>query len=133
MISRFAALAGIFSKELDPDKAAQTYQAIIDSSPDFRRDAYMKLAQVYRHYRHIIRAQGTMPDLVALLQQVDAAQVKANIDRHFPPQPLIAVLRPPTLKEIVLKIGPIALVLGGIGVVLLRWSHRRRINAVVKK
>jgi TolA-binding protein len=42
------AIAAIFSKELDPEKAAQTYQEIIEKSPDFRRDAYMKLAQVYR-------------------------------------------------------------------------------------
>jgi tetratricopeptide (TPR) repeat protein len=42
------AIASIFSKELDPEKAAATYQEIIDKSPDFRRDAYMKLAQVYR-------------------------------------------------------------------------------------
>jgi tetratricopeptide (TPR) repeat protein len=42
------AIAAIFSKELDPQKAAETYQDIIAKSPDFRRDAYMKLAQVYQ-------------------------------------------------------------------------------------
>lgn len=89
-----------------------------------------ELAQLYRHYRHIIRRQGKMPDLVAGLQQVNAPQVKAAIDQHFPPQPLMAVLRPPTWKEILLKIGPIALVLGGIGVLLLRWSHQRRMRRV---
>ncbi|HVL00759.1 MAG TPA: insulinase family protein, partial [Dongiaceae bacterium] len=92
-----------------------------------------ELAQLYRHYRHIIREQGRMPDLVERLQQVDAAQVKAAIDQHFPPQPLMAVLRPPTGKEIFLKVGPMALVLGAIGVLLLRWSHRRRISAITKK
>ena len=33
---------------MDPDKAAETYQKIIAGNPEFRRDAYMKLAQVYR-------------------------------------------------------------------------------------
>jgi TolA-binding protein len=42
------AIAAIFSKEMDPEKAAAVYQDIIAKSPDFRRDAYMKLAQVYR-------------------------------------------------------------------------------------
>ncbi len=88
-----------------------------------------ELAQLYRHYRHIIRAHGEMPDLVEKLKQVDAKQVKAAIDQHFPENPLMAVLRPPTTQEILLKIGPPALLLGGIGIVLLRWSHRRRMNA----
>src|ERR1041385_997159 len=42
------AIAAIFSKEMDPQKAAEIYQDIITKSPDFRRDAYVKLAQVFR-------------------------------------------------------------------------------------
>src|SRR5690606_23165832 len=87
-----------------------------------------ELAQIYRHYRHIIRTQGAMPDLVDALQQVDAPQIKAAIDRHFPPQPLLAILRPPSLQETALRVGPVALLLGAIGVLLLRWSHRRRMS-----
>ena len=84
------------------------------------------LAQLYRHYRQVIAKQGTMPDLVAQLHAMNAAKVKAAIDRHFPPQPLMAVLRPPNLWETLLRVGPASLLLGGIGVLLLRWSHRRR-------
>ncbi len=42
------AIAGIFSKELDTGKAVDTYRGIIATSPEFKRDALMKIAQIYR-------------------------------------------------------------------------------------
>ncbi|MBF0484959.1 MAG: tetratricopeptide repeat protein [Candidatus Omnitrophica bacterium] len=42
------AIADIFSRELDPSKAVETYQNIITNSPEFKRDAFMKIAQIYR-------------------------------------------------------------------------------------
>ena len=42
------AIAEIFSQELDPAKAVETYQNIIATSPEFRRDALVKIAHVYR-------------------------------------------------------------------------------------
>ncbi|MCA9398732.1 MAG: tetratricopeptide repeat protein, partial [Candidatus Omnitrophica bacterium] len=39
--------AEIFSQKLESEAAVETYQKIISSSPDFRRDAYVKLAEVY--------------------------------------------------------------------------------------
>ena len=42
------AIADIFSRELDSSSAIQTYQNIIESSPEFKRDAYVKIAQVYK-------------------------------------------------------------------------------------
>lgn len=88
-----------------------------------------ELAQIYRHYRHVIREHGAMPDLVERLQRLNAPQVKAAIDQHFPEKPLIAVLRSPDWREATLQIAPPALVLGGIGVFLLRLLYRRRLNA----
>jgi tetratricopeptide (TPR) repeat protein len=42
------AIADIFSTELDPAKAVETYQSIITRSPEFKRDALMKIARIYR-------------------------------------------------------------------------------------
>ena len=42
------AIADIFSRELDSASALETYQDIIKVSPEFRRDAFIKMAEVYR-------------------------------------------------------------------------------------
>lgn len=42
------AIAEIFEKELDPESAVLTYQNIIDSSPEFKKDAYVKIAEIYK-------------------------------------------------------------------------------------
>lgn len=41
------AIADIFSKELNPQLALQTYENILITSPEFKRDAYLKIAGVY--------------------------------------------------------------------------------------
>ncbi len=41
------AIASIFSNKLEPQSAIETYQNIIDTSPSFRRMAYLKLAEVF--------------------------------------------------------------------------------------
>ncbi|HQP10187.1 MAG TPA: tetratricopeptide repeat protein [Candidatus Omnitrophota bacterium] len=42
------ALADIFSRDLDPDSTVETYQKIVDTSPKFKRDAYVKIAEVHK-------------------------------------------------------------------------------------
>ena len=42
-------IADIFSKKLDPDNAVVTYQNIAASCPDFKRDAYVKIAAIYKN------------------------------------------------------------------------------------
>ena len=42
------AIADILSREIDPASALETYQDIIKASPEFRRDAFLKMAEVYR-------------------------------------------------------------------------------------
>lgn len=42
------AIADIFSRDLDPASAVETYQNIIDASPEFKRDAYVKIAEVHK-------------------------------------------------------------------------------------
>lgn len=85
-----------------------------------------ELAQSYRHFRHIIREQGKMPDLIERLQNMTADKVNTALQRHLPEQPLLASARPPSMLEALLQILPAALILGGLGVYLLRWSQRRR-------
>jgi tetratricopeptide (TPR) repeat protein len=45
------AIAAIFARDLDPAKAVETYQNIIATSPEFKRDALIKIAQLYRKQR----------------------------------------------------------------------------------
>ena len=42
------AIADIFSRDLDPQSAIETYQNIIDTSPEFKRDALAKIAEVHK-------------------------------------------------------------------------------------
>src|SRR5690606_496303 len=89
-----------------------------------------ELAQTYRHFRHIIRDQGSMPDLVERLQQMDAARVNATLRNHLPLEPLLVSARPPSFGEALQRMLPATLVLGAVGVLLLRWSHRRRLRQI---
>ena len=53
------AIADIFSKELDSTAAIETYENIIQTSPEFKRDAYVKIAKVYKesgNYKKAIEA-----------------------------------------------------------------------------
>ena len=42
------AIADIFSKELNSQLSIETYQGIIDSSPEYKKDALTKLADIYK-------------------------------------------------------------------------------------
>jgi TolA-binding protein len=42
------AIADIFSQEMDPAPALETYQNIVETSPEFRRSAYVKMADVHK-------------------------------------------------------------------------------------
>ncbi len=43
------AIAGIFSKEFDPQKAIEAYENIAQTNPEYARDAYLKMSQLYRN------------------------------------------------------------------------------------
>ena len=56
------AIADIFSRKLNPESAIQTYQNIIESSPEFKRDAFVKIAEVHKanqKYDETIQAYKT--------------------------------------------------------------------------
>jgi len=47
------AIADIFSKEVDEENAIQTYLNIVESCPEFKRDAYVKIAKLQEtHHRY---------------------------------------------------------------------------------
>ncbi len=50
------AIADILSREFDPGSALETYQDIIKASPEFRRDAFVKMAEVYRKNQDYLKA-----------------------------------------------------------------------------
>ncbi len=45
-------IAEIFASETDNKKAMETYQAIIKNSPEFSRDAYVKIARILKSKKH---------------------------------------------------------------------------------
>lgn len=107
------------------DDVARLRQKLILEFESKQRDN-SELAQSYRHFRHVIREQGVMPNLIERLRQTDVEQVNTALKRHLPEQPLLASARPPSLWEALLRVLPAALILGGLGVYLLRWNQRRR-------
>ncbi len=50
------AIADIFSLDIDQTKAMETYENIIKDSPEFKRDAYIKIAEVYAESGEYARA-----------------------------------------------------------------------------
>jgi len=56
------AIGEIFSKKLDYETAIETYQNIIQSVPDYKRDAYVNMAAVYREKQNFDDAIKTYND-----------------------------------------------------------------------
>ncbi len=54
------AIADIFSQEMDPAAAIKTYNNIIENSPAFKRDAYVKIADVQRQNKEYTQAIETL-------------------------------------------------------------------------
>ncbi|VAX35448.1 hypothetical protein MNBD_UNCLBAC01-1960 [hydrothermal vent metagenome] len=50
------AIANIFSKKFDPQAAIEIYQSIVETSPEFRRDAYIKLAEEHKSSEEYVKA-----------------------------------------------------------------------------
>ncbi len=50
------AVADIFSRELDGASAMKTYQNILATAPEFKRDAYIKIADVYKDEKDFTQA-----------------------------------------------------------------------------
>lgn len=88
------AIADIFSRELEPDKAVETYKSIIITSPEFTRDAWMKIAQLYRRnkayerereaYEQALQADKSLSNFTNAqiqFQLADAYEIDNQIDK----------------------------------------------------
>jgi len=73
------AIAEIFSKEFNPDSAIETYENIIDTSPEFRRDAYVKMAEVYKaseEYEKVIESYNNALSADQGMSEIESAQLQ---------------------------------------------------------
>ena len=88
------AIADIFSRNLDPQSAIATYQNIINTSPEFKRDALVKIAEVHKEaknypetisdYMEALKADRTTtehPDAELQFLLADCYQLNHQYDR----------------------------------------------------
>lgn len=68
-------IADIFSRELNPQSALDTYNNVIASSPEFKRDAYVKIADVYRTNKDFHNA-------ITALQQAIGAKMEQSLYKN---------------------------------------------------
>ncbi len=76
------AIADIFSTEASPDTAIAAYQKITESSPEFTRDAFIKIAEIYQNqgdHPHAIEAyeQALRSDIG--LSKINNAEIQFDI------------------------------------------------------
>ncbi len=74
------AIAGIMSKDLDPQRAIAAYENIITTSPDYAGEAYLKLGQLYRNAQDYEKEMDVYQRALTSRQgQIDRAQIQFNL------------------------------------------------------
>jgi tetratricopeptide (TPR) repeat protein len=74
------AVAGIMSKDLDPQRAIAAYKSIIAALPDYAGEAYLKLGQLYRGTQDYEKEIEAYENALAARQgQIDRAQIQFNL------------------------------------------------------
>ena len=74
------AIAGIMSKDLDPQRAITAYKNIIATSPDNAGEAYLKLGQLYRNAQDYENEVAVYQNALLSKQgQLDRAQLQFNL------------------------------------------------------
>ena len=86
------------------------------------------LFQLYRHHTEWIQAHGTMKNLIHEIEKLTPEDVSKIIDR-MPEKPLVAILRPNSLAEALLKVIGIVLLAAIVALPVYRRSKRRHAQA----
>ena len=74
------AIAGIMSKDLDPQRAIAAYESIIATAPDYAGEAYLKLGQLYRNAQEYEKEVAIYQKALTAKQgEIDRAQVQFNL------------------------------------------------------
>jgi TolA-binding protein len=74
------AIAGIMSKDLNPQRAIAAYESIIAASPDFAGEAYLKLGQLYRNQQDYEKEIGVYQKALQARQgQIDRARIQFSL------------------------------------------------------
>ncbi|MCA9403353.1 MAG: tetratricopeptide repeat protein [Candidatus Omnitrophica bacterium] len=63
------AIADIFSQEMDPESALTTYRNVIETSPEFKRDAFVKIAEVYRSTKDYDKAIQSLGEALGVAKK----------------------------------------------------------------
>jgi len=74
------AIANTFAKQIDPETAIETYQSIVDNSPEFQRSAHVKIAQIYKKNKNYERA---LAHYQKALDSADGLQEIKKSEIHF--------------------------------------------------
>lgn len=74
------AIAEIFSKDLNSEEAVLSYRNIIEASPDYKRDAYVKIAEVYKNAKEYDKAIG---EYETALKSSKALSQISNVELQF--------------------------------------------------
>lgn len=74
------AIAGILTRELDSESALQTYEDIIKTSPEFRREALVKMAEVYKKNQEHEKAITAYQNAIGAPQNFEETK---NVELQF--------------------------------------------------
>jgi lipopolysaccharide biosynthesis regulator YciM len=80
------AIADIFAQDMDPAKAIDTYRNIIVTSPEYKREALAKIAQVYRRSQDFVKERAAYEEALlspSASSQIPSAELQFMIGDSF--------------------------------------------------
>ncbi len=105
-------------------------RAILKFESEERKN--IKIAQQIRHNRLQIKITGAMPSAIGEIKALTPLSVKRVIDKYFPQQPVLAILRPLNNNELIQRLLLIVIISCLIALPLFHWLHKRRELKTIK-